>query len=41
MGDTTISLTEGTRDELKKYGHKGETYDEILQRLMEAYDESD
>jgi len=32
---TTIQLTKATRDELKKHGIKGETYDEIIRRLLE------
>ena len=32
---TTIPLSKETRDLLKKYGQKGETYDELLRRLLE------
>jgi len=32
---TTIQLSKATRDELRKHGIKGETYDEIIRRLME------
>jgi hypothetical protein len=32
---TTIPLSKETRDLLKKYGRKGETYDELLRRLLE------
>ena len=36
MGETTtIPLSKETRDLLKKYGQKGETYDELLRRLLE------
>jgi hypothetical protein len=36
MGETTtIPLSKETRDLLKKYGHKGETYDELIRRLLE------
>ncbi len=31
---TTIQIDKATRDELKKQGIKGETYDEIIRRLM-------
>lgn len=31
---TTIPLTKETRDLLKKYGQKGETYDELIRRLL-------
>ena len=35
MGDTTtIPLTKETRDLLKRYGRKGETYDELIRRLL-------
>jgi hypothetical protein len=32
---TTIQIDKATRDELKKLGMKGETYDEIIKKLME------
>lgn len=32
---TTIQITKATRDELKKLGIKGETYDTIIRRLLE------
>ena len=36
MGETTtIPLSKETRDLLKKYGQKGETYDELIRRLLE------
>jgi len=36
MGDmTTIPLTKKTREKLKEFGTKGETYDIILNNLME------
>jgi len=31
---TTIQLSRGTRDQLKELGKKGETYDEIVRRLL-------
>lgn len=33
---TTIPLRKATRDRLKELGAKGETYDAILNRLMDA-----
>jgi hypothetical protein len=33
---TTIPLRKATRDRLKQFGGKGETYDIILNRLMDA-----
>ena len=33
---TTIQIHKDTRDELRSLGRKGETYDELLQRLMET-----
>lgn len=38
MGEiTTIPLTKMTRDRLRTLGKKGETYDELLNRLMDVY----
>ena len=39
MGKTTISIDEDTRERLKKHGVKGDTYDDILNKLMEQADE--
>jgi predicted CopG family antitoxin len=37
MGETTtIPLSKETRDLLKKFGQKGETYDELIRRLLES-----
>lgn len=33
---TTIAISEAVREQIKEYGHKGETYDQILVRLIEA-----
>lgn len=38
---TTVTLDPATRDRLKRYGHAGMTYDEILQALMDRVDEED
>ena len=35
---TTIALDENTRDKLKSYGRKGDTYDDIIQRMMDIVD---
>lgn len=35
---TIIPVTKDVRDRLKKYGMKGETYNEILKRLMNEVD---
>jgi len=35
---TTIPITKTVRDMLKSYGLKGETYDNILRRMMEQVD---
>lgn len=35
--NTTIQLSIKARNELKALGTKGETYDEIVKRLIEAY----
>lgn len=37
---TTIQITKTTRDELKKHGIKGDTYDKIIRRLLELADKS-
>lgn len=38
---TTLTLDPATRDRLKRYGHAGMTYDEILQALMDRVDADD
>jgi len=35
---TTIPVTKDVRDRLKQYGMKGETYSDILKRLMDEVD---
>jgi len=35
---TTIQVTVETRDKLQSLGSKGETYDEIIQRLVKSYE---
>lgn len=37
MPRTTIALESATRERLRKLGRKGETYDALLHRLMDAY----
>jgi hypothetical protein len=38
MGEiTTVKLSKKTRDRLAELGSKGETYEEIIQRLIEFY----
>jgi len=37
---TTIQISKATRDELKKHGIKGDTYDEIIRRLLELANKS-
>jgi predicted CopG family antitoxin len=32
---TTIAISEENRDKLKSLGSKGETYDDIIERLIE------
>ncbi len=40
MGDvTTIPLTKATRDRLKKAGRKGETYDDLLNRILDLHEQ--
>ena len=35
MSQTTIQVSRETREELKKLGRKGQTYNEIIENLME------
>tara|TARA_Y100000310_G_C20491174_1_gene719278 strand:- start:712 stop:852 length:141 start_codon:yes stop_codon:yes gene_type:complete len=37
MAYTTIQITPGTRDKLKDLGKKGESYEDVLLRLIKAY----
>ncbi len=37
---TTLPLRKATRDRLRVFGRKGESYDDILRRLMEIAEES-
>ena len=37
MAKTTISIEEETRDRLANLGKKRETYDEIINRIIEGY----
>lgn len=37
---TTLPVRKTTRERLRSFGKKGESYDEILQRLMEIAEES-
>lgn len=39
-GVTTIQLSPETREKLKELGKKGETYEEIILRLLAAYRKS-
>ncbi len=34
MKKTTVSLSEQTKDQLSKFGSKGESFDEILNKVM-------
>jgi energy-coupling factor transporter ATP-binding protein EcfA2 len=38
MEFTTISVSSETRDKLKTYGMKGDTYDKIINRILEKID---
>lgn len=40
QGRTTLPVRKTTRDRLRTFGRKGESYDEILRRLMEIAEES-
>ena len=34
--NTTISISKEVRDKIKEFGHKGETYEVILERLYNS-----
>ena len=36
---TTIQVKNDTREKLKRFGHKGESYDDIIERLMGYFEE--
>ena len=36
---TTIQVKTETREKLKRFGHKGESYDDIIERLMDYLEE--
>lgn len=38
---TTITIRKETREKLKELGKKGETYDDILNRLIQFYQRKD
>lgn len=40
-GATTVPTTKMVRDRLKSYGRKGETYSDILIRLMDTVDKEE
>jgi hypothetical protein len=37
--NTTIAISASIRDRIKEFGMKGETYDEILERLLSSAEE--
>ena len=37
IAEKRIPVTKETLEKLKKLGHKGQTYDELLNEMMEAY----
>ncbi len=39
MTTTTIAVSEDIRDRIKEIGNKGETYEEIIERLLNAFRE--
>jgi predicted CopG family antitoxin len=38
---TTIQIEKNTREKLKHFGHKGESYNDIIERLMDYFEELD
>lgn len=41
MSTTTISIDKGVRDRLKRCGAKDESYNSIIERLLDLYEEFD
>ena len=39
MGRTTLVVDTSTRDKLRQFGFKGETYEDIILKLMKFYQE--
>lgn len=37
--NTTIAISTNIRDQIREFGNKGETYDEILARLLKSANE--
>lgn len=40
MMRTTIVVDSSTRDKLKNFGNKGETYEDIILKLLDFYEKS-
>jgi hypothetical protein len=40
LGRTTLVVDTSTRDKLKQFGSKGETYEDIIKKLMDYYEKS-
>ncbi|MFO7991764.1 MAG: hypothetical protein R6U61_05675 [Thermoplasmata archaeon] len=36
MSKTTIQIKKETREELRRFGREGETYDDVIKKLMET-----
>lgn len=36
MGNTTIAISNEIKEEIKEFGQKGETYSEVIARLLES-----
>jgi len=36
MNNTTIAVTNDVKEEIKEFGNKGETYSQIIKRLIES-----
>jgi len=41
MGRTTVSLDDETADELHAMKQRGDSYDDVVRRLIETYQEAD
>jgi len=40
MTEKNIRVDESTRDRLKKYGSMGDTYDDVVNRALDALDDN-
>lgn len=39
MTQTTIAISKETKEKLRRFGEKGDTYDQIIEQLAETYED--